>query len=273
MPTAIQSQDSVKRLGQYPTQLWIAEALVERHFSYLDSSTHVIEPSCGPGAFLSALPPHIPATGVDIDAQMVATARRNSGRPVIHGDFRTVPLTIAPAAIIGNPPFRLDVIDGFIDRSFALLPAGGRIGFILPAYAFQTASRVALYAERWSLQQEMIPRNIFPGLSLPLVFAIFSKDRKRTMIGFALYHEVAEVQSLSPAYRETLASETRSAWKNVVELALSRLGGESDLAAIYSEISGTRPTKTAFWKEQIRRTLRRYADRFAPISPGRYALI
>lgn len=273
MRIAHQNPNTVRRLGQYPTQLWIAEALVERHFSYLDSTTHVIEPSCGPGAFLSALPSHVPATGVDIDAQMATAARENSGRTVIHGDFRTVPLTVTPAAIIGNPPFRLDVIDGFIDRSFSLLPAGGRIGFILPAYAFQTASRVASYAERWSLLQEMIPRNIFPGLSIPLVFAIFSKDRKRTMVGFALYHEVAEVQSLSQAYREALASETKSAWKHVVELALSRLGGESDLASIYSEIEGARPTKTAFWKEQIRRTLRRYADRFAPVSPGRYALI
>lgn len=264
--------DTVKALGQYPTRVWVAEALVERHFSQLDSHDCVIEPSCGPGAFLAALPAHVPALGIDIDAEMVRSARANTGRDVLHGDFRTMPLTVTPTAIIGNPPFNMRVIDGFLERSFSILPEGGRVGFILPAYAFQTAGRVAEYAERWSLAQEMIPRNIFPGLSLPLVFAIFSKDRRRTLVGFALYREASDVQRLPDAYRAALAASTGPVWCRVVETALARLGGEADLHAIYGEIEGCRPTRTQFWREKIRQTLRRYIDLFESVGAGRYVL-
>jgi site-specific DNA-methyltransferase (adenine-specific) len=261
-----------RTLGQYPTPFWVAEALVARHFSDLDQDDLVIEPACGPGAFLSALPEGIPSLGIDIDAGMVDRARAETGCPVLHGDFRSIPLAMTPTAIIGNPPFQMDLVDGFLDRSFTLLPDGGRVGFILPAYAFQTAGRVAEYAERWSLFQEMIPRNIFPGLSLPLVFALFSKDRRRTLVGFALYREAADVQKMNAPYRDALAASCGSAWRNVVELALKALGGEADLSALYHEIEGNRPTRTQFWKEQVRRTLRRYTDHFTAIGNGRYVL-
>lgn len=171
--------DQIRSLGQYPTPVWVAEDLVERHFHDLDSGDMVIEPSCGPGAFLSALPDGVPAIGVEIDAAVAEQARENTGRRVVVGDFRTVGLDVQPTAIIGNPPFNLEVIDGFLARAHQMLPEGGRVGFLLPAYAFQTAARVAGYADHWSLMQEMIPRNIFPGLKLPLVFALFSKDRRR----------------------------------------------------------------------------------------------
>ncbi|WP_018079320.1 TRM11 family SAM-dependent methyltransferase [Thiobacillus denitrificans] len=267
-----QADKSTKALGQYPTRVWVAEALVERHFAGLDSGDCVIEPSCGPGAFLAAVPPHVHAIGIDIDAKMVEAARANTGREILQGDFRTLPLTVTPTAVIGNPPFNLRVIDGFLERSFALLPNGGRVGFILPAYAFQTAGRVAEYAERWSLMQEMIPRNIFPGLSLPLVFAIFSKDRRRTLVGFALYREAADVQQLPHIYRDALAGSAGPVWRQVVECALVRLGGVADLPEIYREIEGNQPTRTQFWREKVRQTLRRYSDLFQVVNTGRYAL-
>jgi site-specific DNA-methyltransferase (adenine-specific) len=259
-----------KLLGQYPTPVWVAEALVERHFSNLDQSDCVYEPSCGPGAFLAAIPRKIPAFGVEIDAAIAEEARRNTGRPVITGDFRTVTLDCQPTAIIGNPPFNLKLVDGFLDRAHSLLPEGGRVGFILPTFAFQTASRVSRYSDQWSLAQEMLPRNIYPGLSKPLVFAIFSKDRKRTLVGFALYRETADIQQLPKAYREPMSASSGPVWRNVVDLALNKLGGEADLQSIYAEIEGTRPTKTAFWREQIRKTLRAYGEWFESVAPGRY---
>lgn len=171
----------IKELGQYPTPVWVAEAIVERYFFDLEASDCVVEPSCGPGAFLAAIPRQVAAIGVEIDALIAEEARRNTGRPVLQGDFQSVRLDIQPTVIIGNPPFNMKLVDGFLNRAHELLPEGGKCGFILPSFAFQTASRVSAYAERWSLMQEMIPRNIFRGLSLPLVFAIFSKDRKRKM--------------------------------------------------------------------------------------------
>lgn len=263
---------NAKALGQHFTPAWVAEALVERHFSHLGADDLVIEPSCGTGAFLCALPDDVPAIGVEIDPQIAQVARDITGREVILGDFQTVQINARPTAIIGNPPFNLQVIDGFLTRAFTMLPENGQAGLILPAYAFQTAKRVAGYADRWSLFQEMIPRNIFPGLSLPLLFAMFTKERERRLIGFALYREAADVQSLPDPYRDLLAQSTGGIWRRVVELALARLGGEADLATIYAEIEGNQPTRTQFWREQVRRTLRRYADSFLVMAQGRYAL-
>lgn len=262
----------IKELGQYPTPVWVAEAIVDRHFRDLDASDCVVEPSCGPGAFLAAIPLGVSAFGVEIDPCVAQQARLHTGRPVLLGDFQTIPLDVKPTVILGNPPFNMKVVDGFLDRAHQLLPDGGRCGFILPAYAFQTAARVAGYADRWSLMQEMIPRNIYPGLSLPLVFAMFSKDRRRTMIGFALYREAADMQSLAQPYRDTLATGAGPVWLLVVEEALRRLGGEADVQTLYAEIEGKRPTRTQFWKEQIRRTLRRYGKRFVALGGGRYQL-
>lgn len=263
--------NKVRELGQYPTPVWVAESLVERHFSRLDRHDLVIEPACGPGAFLGAIPAGVPAMGVEIDATIAAVARSETGRQVITGDFRTVPIECTPTVIIGNPPFDLRLIDGFLDRAHRLLPEGGRVGFILPAYAFQTAARVAGYADRWSLMQEMIPRNIYPGLSLPLVFALFSKDLRRTLVGFALYREAADVQQLEKPYRDTLAESSGPVWARVVEAAILRLGGEASLTDIYAEVEGCRPTRTQFWREQIRKVVRANG-RFVSVGTGRYAL-
>ena len=264
--------NKIQQLGQYPTPVWVAEALVERYFANLGARDMVIEPGCGPGSFLSALPDCVQSIGIEIDVAVAEQARSNTGRRVIVGDFRTVRLDMRPTVIIGNPPFNMKIIDGFLERAHELLPEGGRVGFILPAYAFQTAARVAGYADRWSLMQEMIPRNIYPGLSLPLVFALFSKDRQRTLVGFALYREVADVQCLPDLYREAMAAGSGSVWRTVIETALARLGGEADITGLYAEIEGHRPTRTRFWREKIRQTLRRHGDRFNAVGRGRYAL-
>ncbi|WP_321967144.1 class I SAM-dependent methyltransferase [Burkholderia cepacia] len=263
--------DRIRALGQYPTPVWVAEALVERHFSRLGSDDLVIEPACGPGAFLGAIPRTVPALGVEIDAQVAELARASTGRQVITGDFRSVSLEAAPTAIVGNPPFDLRIVDDFLARAWQLLREGGRVGFILPAYAFQTAARVAGYADQWSITQEMIPRNIFHGLSLPLVFALFSKDFKRTLFGFALYREVADVQRLPEPYRSLLAAGSGPVWARVIETALARLGGVGALAEIYAEIEGCRPTTTRFWREQVRKVVRAN-PRFKRVDVGRYAL-
>src|SRR3546814_14682276 len=71
--------------GQTP--LYAAERLVERHFPDLGAKDLVLEPSCGIGAFLRAIPATTSAIGVEIDPERAAIARQRSGRPVIPGDF------------------------------------------------------------------------------------------------------------------------------------------------------------------------------------------
>lgn len=260
-----------RQLGQYPTSVWVAEALIERHFARLCKHDIVLEPACGPGAFLGAVPEYVPAIGVEIDPQVADIARASTGRSVITGDFRTVALDFTPSVILGNPPFDLKVVDGFLSRAWQLLPEGGRVGFILPAYAFQTAARVASYADQWSIEQEFIPRNVFEGLSLPIVFAQFVKDFKRTLVGFALYREAADVQRLPSPYRAALSAGHGPVWVRVIEEALARLGGVADLREIYGEVEGYRPTRTKFWREQIRKVVRA-SEKFKCVSAGRYAL-
>jgi site-specific DNA-methyltransferase (adenine-specific) len=260
-------------LCQYFTPMWVAEALVERYFPQLDRGDLVIEPSCGSGSFLKPLAPEVAAVGVEIDPVVADVARRETGRRIIVGDFRTVPLDVQPTAIIGNPPFKTKVIEGFLDRAYQLLPEGGRAGFLLPAYFLQTSARVARYADRFSIAAELIPRNIFQGLKAPLVFAMFSKDAQRVMVGMALYREAADMPGLAAEYRERLQAQNGSLWNAVCRRALERLGGEGELTAIYGEVETRRPTRTRFWREKIRQTLRRYPDAFRLTAAGRYALV
>lgn len=266
---SIEPADEADQLDQFFTPAWLAEAIVERYFPALNSADHVLEPSCGSGRILQAIPANVPATGIEIDPQLAQLARANTGRQVIEGDYRTVALDFQPTAIIGNPPFDVSKIEALMKRAHGWLPEGGQMGLILPAYMFQTAARVAGYAEQWSIRQDIIPRNVFPGLSKPLVFAVFSKDAARTLIGFAFFHEAARVQQLPTLFRELFAQAAGPLWRRVVTAALECLGGEASLEAIYSLVEGNRPTLTPHWREKIRQVCR---SDFQRIDRGRYAL-
>jgi hypothetical protein len=256
-------------LGQFFTPDWAAEALVEQHFGDLGLFDRVVEPSCGGGAFLRAIPDHVPAVGVEIDPAWAAHARRSSGREVVVGDFLTAELPLRPTAIIGNPPFKSSTIQAFLDRAWDLLPSEGRAGFILPAYALQTSSVVERLARRWHLQQEMLPRDVFPRLSKPICFALCTKGPKRGLIGFSLYYEARAVAAMQRRYRSLMAGGQRSAWKAITQAALEKLGGEASLQEIYAEIEGCRPTQNRFWQPKVRQVLQRIGMR---TGPGRWAL-
>lgn len=260
------------KLDQYPTPLWFAEALVERHFGQLDSRDVVVEPSCGPGRFLQAIPAHVPAVGVEIDPALAEEARRRTGRTVLVGDFRTIALEMKPTAIIGNPPFQVSLIEQFMDRAHGLLPEGGRMGFILPAYFFQNSSRTMRYSERWSIKYEMIPRDGFNHrMREALIFAMFSKDARRTLVGFALYRETQDIRNLHRHFQDALREGRpyRSAWRAVVESALELMGGEATLSQVYDIVSGRKPTDNQHWREKVRQILQQY---FVRTGPARYAL-
>lgn len=255
-------------LGQWMTPDWAAAELVAHYFGDLTLCDRVVEPSCGQGAFLRALPDYVPAIGIEIDPALAAVARASSGREVVLGDFTTTALPFEPTTILGNPPFRLATVEAFMARAFALLPDGGRVGFILPACTFQTANTVDRFAQRWHVAQDMLPRNLFPRLSLPLCFARFTKGR-RGLVGFALYHETVAVGRLQARYRALLAQGERSVWAAVVRAAFDQLGGRATLRALYAEIGGARPTTNPFWQEKVRQVVQRIGYR---VGPGEWAL-
>lgn len=263
-PTATRQRE----LGQYMTPMWVAECLIQRHFAELDANDCVFEMTCGTGAFLSAIPAHVQALGVEIDPELAEIARRNSGRRVITGDFREVTFDLRPTAIIGNPPFEMDLVDQLLDRSQMLLPENGRVGVILPAYSLQTHGRVCRYSEDWSLQAEMLPRTLFPGLQCPLSFVLFTRDRRRAMVGMALYHEADEIAGMPERVREMLKLDPRT-WVEVVRDALDRLGGRGSLQDIYRQVEPKRPSQNPKWQEQVRKVLRTH---FTPVARAEYAL-
>jgi site-specific DNA-methyltransferase (adenine-specific) len=256
-----------RQLDQYFTAAWVAEALVRKHFSDLTANDLVCEPMCGPGRFLEAIPTHVPAFGIEIDPVQAQIARERSGRQIITGDIRDVVIPGQPTLFIGNPPFKTALFDLFLAKADQAMAMDGRVGMILPTYFFQTASRVSRYNERWSLYQEMIPRNIYPGLEKPLCFAIFRKDVQRLLVGFSLFHEQAFISQLPEDVQEALV-HGRSTWPELVLEALDTFGGEADLPQIYEYVSDRRPTDNPNWKEQVRKICQIRTRR---VGRGRYA--
>lgn len=258
---------------QFNTPVWVAQALVERHFPKLGAGDMVVEPSCGLGAFLNALSPTVKAVGVEIDPELAVRCHENTHREVLVGDFRDIVIPGEVTAIVGNPPFRAKVFDGFLDRSYDLLPEGAKAGFILPTYFFQTAGRVCRYGERWSLSIELMPRNAFHArMQTPLLFALFEKNAARTLVGFVLYRECDDLHQMAKPYRELLSSYEGPIWLAVCRMALRRLGGSASLKQIYTELERNRPTRTEWWREKVRQTLRVYGQVFKPLGEGAYEL-
>lgn len=258
-------------LHQFFTPVWAAQLIVDRFYPKWKQGSVVAEPTCGDGRFLMAIPPEVDAYGIEIDPKMAAAARKNSGREVIEGDIRDVAIPRKPTLVIGNPPFELAIVDSILDRFYEEMDYGGEMGFLLPAYAFQTAARVNKYAKRFSLDQVMIPRNLFAGMSKPLMFAQFTKDRRPFMGGLFLYLETEAVSKLAKQYKTLfIGNDSRaSLWGELVEQALINLGGEATLQQIYSEVESNRPTENPFWREQIRKIAQSHYNR---VGRGRYAI-
>ncbi|WP_312922005.1 class I SAM-dependent methyltransferase [Stutzerimonas nitrititolerans] len=255
MPSSSNSPEtpsSQVELSQYPTPAWAAAAIVRKNFPNLSANDFVVEPTCGPGRFLQAIPQFVPALGVEIDPKLAQTARELTGRRVITGDFFEVEIEERPTLVLGNPPFETKFIDKLLDRSFELLVDEGRCAMILPCYALQTAARVCRYNERWAIEQEMIPRNLYAGLQYPLAFVTFTKDKQRLMVGFSLYQELTYLQSLPRDVQEAM-KQGPATWRSVVADALDMFGGEADLRQIYDYVADRRPTANPNWKEQVRK--------------------
>lgn len=216
-----------------------------------------VEPACGTGAFLLAAPQQVRAIGVEIDPVRAELARLATGREVIVGDFCEVETPFDVDCFVGNPPFDAKVIQGMLSKAHGMLGRDGFVSFILPAYVFQTSSKVLGYREQWSIYQDLMPRNIFPGLSLPLVLARFVKDGRRLLSGFFLYEEVGDVQQMDGAVRQALGTGggKGSVWRSVVADAVAAFGGKAKLDQIYQYVEPKRPTGNPWWREQVRKVL------------------
>ena len=255
-------EDRRAEFGQYFTPVWFAEATLETFYGDL-SSARIVEPSCGPGHFLQVFPASADVVGVEIDPELAREARDRTKRDVICGPFEAVELPYEQGSVdfvIGNPPYTLSIVDRFLERARGLLTRSGEVGLILPAYTFQTPSRVLRYAEDWRFDMQMIPRTIFPGIKLPLVFAQFRKQGPQ-WVGIALYEAVQDVAGMGPEVQETLQRGRGSVWRAVVAEAIEAIGPGASLADIYAHVEPRRPSATRWWREKVRQTLQRYFER------------
>lgn len=253
-------------LSQFPTPRWACELIVEHYYPHLNGNDMVLEPSCGDGRFLMALPREISGIGVEIDPVLAQAARALTGRRIINQDFRTLDSSFhAPTLILGNPPFQKDVVDAFLSKSWELLGKDQQAAFILPAYIFQTSQDVVRWKAKWDINSEIIPRDLFQGLSIPLTFTRFTK-RSRTgrLVGFCnvLFQTSAEVKRLPISYRAILRCgsarmPTRSVWIQLVATIISSRGGRASLPEIYEQAQTRRPTPNPWWREKVRQTLKR----------------
>jgi site-specific DNA-methyltransferase (adenine-specific) len=135
----------------------------------------------------------------------------------------------------------------------------------------QTSAKVCAINQRWSIAQELMPRNIFPRLKLPLLFATFRKDRRRTLVGFFLYREAADVRAMPKPEREALVAGMHrgSVWRQAVRAALAAVGGKAALAELYAAVE--RPSENRYWREKVRQVLQVYPE-FRPVEPGTWEL-
>lgn len=256
-------------LSTYQTPSWACEALVDRYYPGLSTRDMVLEPSCGEGHFLDAIPAHVPAIGVELSPERAAIARARTGREVIEGDVLAMTLGITPTLVLGNPPFAATFVDELLNRAHAWLPDEGRCGLILPAFVFSTSTRLMREADRWSIAQDAIPRELFPALRMPIMFVRLEKRRRRTLVGFALFGDMAVVRGLTPRARHILENGRAPAWRSLVIDALRECGGEASLEQLYRAMEGRRPSTNPHWRAKIRQVVHHYAER---TGPARYAL-
>lgn len=87
-----------------------------------------------------------------------------------------------------------------------------------------------------------IPRDVFkPVVHFPLVFAVFSKDRRRMLVGLNGFAEAADVRDMDERFRAIVNREVAPRlWREVVHEALRILGGTASLAEIYAVVQDAR---------------------------------
>ena len=243
-------------LSQWFTPSWAADLLVGDALRGL-GAVDVLEPSCGDGAILDAIPTANHAIGIEIDPRMAAAARARTGREVILGDYATVDLEGRTfGAIIGNPPFEADAIDALVARAHGLMPDEGVLGLILPAHIPASSDRIARWRERFSIEVQLLPRTLFPRLTLPLAWTRMIKCDRRTLVGLLLFDEQADVSSMPNEARRTL--QRGGTWRDVVEDALGALGGRATLREIYASVEPRRQSPNPYWRDKVRQTLAHY---------------
>lgn len=254
-------------LSQYMTPSWAAHALWETMFPNATPKDIVVEPTCGDGRMLDAVPKEIPAFGCEIDPDLAAVAKIRTQRPVFVGDFFDYEIPLGTTIAWGNPPFKAEFMDRMLQKFSDAMGDGGQCGFICPSYFLQTPSRIIRWNRTWTISCELLPRTIWPRLMRPICFARFTKDPAPRLVGLRCYFESDAVSSTGQhAYKELVHGSGR--WVDAVEATMRSLGGRAHLSQLYEAMLARRPTSNTWWKEKIRQVLQKYNNLFRNVGTG-----
>lgn len=257
-------------LDQYFTPRWAADLLVMDALRGM-GDVSVLEPAAGDGAILGVVPAACMALGVEIDPIMAEAARRITGREVLTGDLRTVDLSGRTfQAVVSNPPFDATIIDALVSRAYEMLPEDGVIGLVLPAHIPASSARIERWGARFAIETRLLPRNLFPRLTLPLIWTRMVKTRKRTLVGLFLFEHQSDVSAMPDRTRRRL--QAGGTWRDVIADALVSLGGEADLRQIYAAVEPRRRSPNPHWKDKTRQVLAVCGDTFTRIDTTRWRL-
>lgn len=251
----------------FPTPAWAAQQILEERVP-LGPNSFVLEPTCGDGRWLDVLPAGVKSLGVELREDLAAIAR-GKGHQVICGDILNVELPEGITHAIGNPPFVAEFCDKLmLDVLHKALPHDGLAAFVLPTYYFQTSRHVWDLHRKWSIDVELIPRDLYFGLRYALCLARFTKSTTRRLAGFFLYPETVGIGNMSERARKRL---TEGSWRAAVRGALEDLGGKGSLQQIYRQMEPRRPTTNPNWEAQTRKVLYTYPE-FTQLGPALHGL-
>lgn len=251
--------------SQYLTPLWASEEIIDS--LNLSSIDKVLEPSCGDGSFLKAIPQEVEAIGVEIDPEMAELARQATGRHVITGDFLEVEIPMRPTLVVGNPPYKSQLVEDFLNKTYSLMDKGGRVAFLLSTHILQTPSTVARLMQGWGVDHCMVPRTLFNKAIRPLSFVTLTKGETFCR-GLALYQQALFFNQLPPKAKTVASNGQKSVWLRVVTWAMDQAGGEATLTQLYELVGQRRPTENKWWREKCRQILQKH---FTPVSKGKWA--
>jgi hypothetical protein len=258
VPTDLEIRD---QLGQFMTPRWAAELLLERLGTPVKGDV-VLEPSCGRGAWLHAVGPQVEAVGVELDPKLAAIAAADTGRRIIVGDFTTVPIDVEPSHMIGNPPYSSELIAAFLRRTEELLTPGGIGGYLLPVHSFSFAAKTLEILKGFEVGIDLVPRDLYPRISFPLLFVKLKKSSQQKLIGFALFDEAIAIRTMRAEYRRVIQSGRTPIWREISEMALRALGGEASLEQIYDVVEDFRGSSTnRFWRDRVRAEAGKHFER------------
>src|SRR3546814_16710190 len=122
-----------------------------------------------------------------------------------------------------------------LDSADPILPDAGLVAMVLPAYAFQTPSRVSKWMDRFAIDVNMIPRTLFPGLSKPLVWAKYTKTSQRRFSGTMLFAEPRSIDQMRSSIRAALARP--GTCRQAIASALESLIADACQPAFHDAIS------------------------------------